>query len=178
MVIPSDLQLTNGTRAAISARDEVLDQRISTKSGCWEKGYGCGKGITSEWDFGRGPILGDFHWESWHRVGIRCKVWYWWQFDGNQNLPSHKSIYILIPFQTPRSVLLTLPHVLPFLQKPRHHYLAMPRLENPAGTMRMSRRGKGWTPRMAWAAARQRGNRLSTPICKKVTNYFFCSCFL
>lgn len=43
----------------------------------------------------------------------------------------------------------------------------MPRLENPAGTMRTSRRGKGWTPRTAWAAAKHRGKSFRTPLCKR-----------
>lgn len=48
----------------------------------------------------------------------------------------------------------------------------MPRLENPAGTMRTSTRGKGWTPRTVWAAAKHRGNSLRTPVCKrKATSY-------
>lgn len=51
-------------------------------------------------------------------------------------------------------------HLLSFNQRARCHYLAMPRLENPAGTMRTSRRGKGWTPRTVLAAAKHRGNSL------------------
>lgn len=41
-------------------------------------------------------------------------------------------------------------------------HLAIPRLENPEGTMRTSRREKGWTPSTAWAAARQEGRWGST----------------
>lgn len=64
-----------------------------------------------------------------------------------------------------------LSNILPNLHRPllyqrsRCHYLAMPRLENPAGTIRTSRRGKGWTPRTVWAAAKHLGNSLRM-VCK------------
>lgn len=43
----------------------------------------------------------------------------------------------------------------------------MPRLENPAGTMRTSRRRKGWTPSTVLAAAKHRGNSGRSPIYKR-----------